>query len=742
MDSLDNVAVDQEVLFKKNTQGLVDHFYDGLRLTETGKKDKQDAGNGAESGQGRHDLEKGHKGDAETIEKGPQEAGKENANKNEAVHKNRPSRSEEDEQLPEVAEMASEKNTNTEEEETDIVDMEVAEPSDEKDEKDEKEKKGDTKEHDSYSNEEEEKRDETDTMEKGPHGKRDETEKAREDETGENNGPPRLEEKKKIPEGAVKASEKNTNTEADGIIDIVQMEVTEPGKETEGKENERGTKEHHSKEGEKMGETDTVEKGPDGNEAETEKAHEDEAREKDRPSRPEGKEKLTEEEEESGEKNTNTEENGIIDIVGMEVTEPGKEKEEKESKPGTNENDWHSKDGGKGGEAETVTKVPDRNEAETDKAHEDELGENDRPSRPQGKEQLTEEKERSREKNNNTEKDGIIDIAEMKVTDPGKEKEEKESKRGTEERDWKSKDGGNGGEAETVQQRFINRSSGPQQANKQATLQAPLAGIRFVTRPTSTNVGPARIAQPVRESVQIEKGDLPIDDDMIEALVRLKSSPPATVCQESVPIPAATDKNEAETEHAHEDETGENDRPSQLEEKKKIPEGAKEASEINSNTEEDGIIDIVETEVTEPGDEKDKKENKRGTEEAAAAASEKNTNTEEDRLIEMEVTEPDKEKEEKESKCGTEERGWNSKDGGEGGEAETVRKGPGRNEAETDMAHEDESGENDRPSRPQGKEQLTEEKEKSREKNNNTEEDGIIDTAEMKVTEPGEENED
>ena len=71
-----------------------------------------------------------------------------------------------------------------------------------------------------------------------------------------------------------------------------------------------------------------------------------------------------------------------------------------------------------------------------------------------------------------------------------------------------------------------------------------------------------------------------------------------------------------------------------------------------------------------------------------------------------------------------------------------MRKGPDRNEAETDMAHEDELGENDRPSRPQGKEQLAEEKEKSRAKNNNTEEDAIIDIAEMKVTDPGEENED
>ena len=85
-----------------------------------------------------------------------------------------------------------------------------------------------------------------------------------------------------------------------------------------------------------------------GNKTKTERAHEDEAREKDRPSRPEGKEKLTEEEKESSEMNTNTEEDGIIDIVGMEVTEPDKEKEEKESKRGTEENDWHSKDGGKG----------------------------------------------------------------------------------------------------------------------------------------------------------------------------------------------------------------------------------------------------------------------------------------------------------------------------------------------------------------------------------------------------------
>ena len=71
-----------------------------------------------------------------------------------------------------------------------------------------------------------------------------------------------------------------------------------------------------------------------------------------------------------------------------------------------------------------MRKVPDRNEAETDKAHEDESGENDRPSRPQGKEQLTEEKEKSRAKNNNTEEDGINDIAEMKVTEPCEDKED------------------------------------------------------------------------------------------------------------------------------------------------------------------------------------------------------------------------------------------------------------------------------------------------------------------------------
>ena len=137
----------------------------------------------------------------------------------------------------------------------------------------------------------------------------------------------------------------------------------------------------------------------------------------------------------ASEKNTNTDEDGIINIVEMEVTESDKEKKEKENKRGTEENDWNSKDGGKGGEAKTVRKGPDGNEAGTDKAHEDESGENTGISRLKENKKIPEGAEEASVKNTNTEGDGIIDIVEMEVTEPGEEKEENERKRGIEEND-------------------------------------------------------------------------------------------------------------------------------------------------------------------------------------------------------------------------------------------------------------------------------------------------------------------
>ena len=93
-----------------------------------------------------------------------------------------------------------------------------------------------------------------------------------------------------------------------------------------------------------------------------------------------------------------------------------------------------SKDGGKGGEAtelismsmgeaETVKICPHGNEAGTEQAREDKKRENDRPSQLKEEEQLGEGEDKLREKNSNTEEDGIIDIAETEVTDPGEEKE-------------------------------------------------------------------------------------------------------------------------------------------------------------------------------------------------------------------------------------------------------------------------------------------------------------------------------